>query len=807
MMPHQRRVLLVEDSRSDAAELQESLKGAGLLAFTFTHVQTWAEAVERLRDEPFDILLLDLSLPDVTGREAFLRARAAAPALPIVLLTGLEDQAASLGALREGVQDYLIKGHMDGRQVAQALRFAIERKQAQAELQRARDELDFRVQQRTAELKQSVGILKTEIEYRQQVEQALRESEQRYRTLFEAAPVGIGISNSEGRVLAFNHRLCEMAHLSPEEARTTPASAFYVDPTQRRRLLDQLQRTGRVDEAETLFRGKDGSLLLCLVHMEEIQLGQEKVLMTIVQDITRQKQTERRLEGVAALLKLFANRPSRKEYLEEVVRLLRDWCGCSSGGVRLLDQHGRIPYAAHTGFNRQFLQQESALSLTRSDCACIRVLQGNLRREDQRCRSADGSFFCNCTTRLIGQAKQSVVKCASTACLNAGYESIAHTAVRYGNELLGTIHLADRRAGRFPVETIQFIESVAPLVGEAIHQFSIEEALRESEARFRSMFERHTAAMLLREPDSGALVDANPAAAAFYGYSREHLRTMNLADLNTLPRKTIDAYRRRALGHHAPLVFPHRLASGQIRTVEVYSSPVTVQGRKLLFSIIHDITERKLLEKQVLEISEQERARVGRDLHDSLGGKLSGAALIGKTLARRLAARSWPEASLANEVVRAINESITDTRSIARGLCPVELSVGGLAGGLAELAADTQRRSGISCRFQHDERVHIPDRYVALNLFQIAREAVANAVRHGRPRHVTIRLGRTADEICLEVRHDGKGLPPDLHQTKGLGLGTMKYRAGAIGGHFAIESSTNGMVVTCTLPVAALGDT
>jgi two-component system CheB/CheR fusion protein len=223
----------------------------------------------------------------------------------------------------------------------------------------------------------------------------------------------------------------------------------------------------------------------------------------------------------------------------------------------------------------------------------------------------------------------------------------------------------------------------------------------------------------------------------------------------------------------------------------------------LLFSIIHDITERKLLEKQVLEISEQERQRVGQDLHDSLGGKLTGAALIAKALAQRLAALSLPEASLTEELVQVINQSIGDTRSIARGLCPVDLSVGGLTGGLTELAADTQRRAGVSCRFQHDERVQIPDMYVALNLFQIAREAVTNAVRHGRPRHVTIRLGRTGDEVCLEVRDDGTGLRPNLLKTKGLGLGTMKYRADAIGGHFAIGSLTNGTLVTCTLPAGA----
>jgi signal transduction histidine kinase len=94
--------------------------------------------------------------------------------------------------------------------------------------------------------------------------------------------------------------------------------------------------------------------------------------------------------------------------------------------------------------------------------------------------------------------------------------------------------------------------------------------------------------------------------------------------------------------------------------------------------------------------------------------------------------------------------------------------------------------------------------YVATHLFQIAREALTNAIRHSHARHITIRLGWTAKEVCVEVRDDGTGLPREDHRSKGLGLRTMKYRADAIGGHFAIESSANGTVVTCTVPASAV---
>jgi DNA-binding response OmpR family regulator len=198
------KVLLVEDSPSDAALLQESLTASAPGQFRLIHVETLAEALARLSQEPLDVILLDLSLPDSTGRETFLRARAAAPEMPIVVLTGATSEATGLEAVRQGIQDYLRKGQTDGPMTARAIRYAIERQRGETELRRARDELELRVAERTADLKQSLAALHEEMARRKQVELELRESEERYRTLFESAPVGIAVTNYQGEVLASN---------------------------------------------------------------------------------------------------------------------------------------------------------------------------------------------------------------------------------------------------------------------------------------------------------------------------------------------------------------------------------------------------------------------------------------------------------------------------------------------------------------------------------------------------------------------------------------------------------------------------
>jgi len=132
----------------------------------------------------------------------------------------------------------------------------------------------------------------------------------------------------------------------------------------------------------------------------------------------------------------------------------------------------------------------------------------------------------------------------------------------------------------------------------------IEQALLQSEARFRQMFEGHASPMLLIEPQSGAIVNANRAAAEFYGYAIEQMRHMNIADINTQTREELLHERQQALREvRNYFVFPHRLADGSMRSVEVHSSPVEVDGRNLLFSIIHDITERQRLEQQMHELA------------------------------------------------------------------------------------------------------------------------------------------------------------------------------------------------------------
>ena len=150
---------------------------------------------------------------------------------------------------------------------------------------------------------------------------------------------------------------------------------------------------------------------------------------------------------------------------------------------------------------------------------------------------------------------------------------------------------------------VQYYDGV---VTDITERKEAERALRTNERRLREMFEEHSAPMLLIDPASGEIVQANGAAASFYGYSRDELTDLNIQTINQLDEGEIAQHRREAANEkNNRFVFPHRIRDGSVRTVEVYSSPIEVEDRRLLFSIIHDITERK----QNKEELERERNR------------------------------------------------------------------------------------------------------------------------------------------------------------------------------------------------------
>lgn len=213
-----------------------------------------------------------------------------------------------------------------------------------------------------------------------------------------------------------------------------------------------------------------------------------------------------------------------------------------------------------------------------------------------------------------------------------------------------------------------------------------------------------------------------------------------------------------------------------------------------------EIAKRERLERELLHISEREQRRVGHDIHDGLCQHLTGTALAGQVLTQYLTSEGSPHASRAARVVELVEDGITLSRNLAKGLNSVRLSTDGLMEALEDFAANTSDLFRISCRFECPLPVPIDDTDTATHLFRIAQEAAGNAIKHGRAKNIVIRLETTEEGNLLRVTDDGTGMP--AHQNgKGMGLRIMSYRADLIGAKFGImRNGRSGTSVTCFLP-------
>jgi signal transduction histidine kinase len=210
---------------------------------------------------------------------------------------------------------------------------------------------------------------------------------------------------------------------------------------------------------------------------------------------------------------------------------------------------------------------------------------------------------------------------------------------------------------------------------------------------------------------------------------------------------------------------------------------------------------RRRAEREVLHAVEREQRRIGRDLHDGIQGSLVGLHMMLESLRQRALRDAPPLQEPLAKAMEVVTATLQQTRGLARTLCPVDLKNAGLAGALRTLAQTTSGTFRTACELQFDGEVSVPDETVAAQLYYISHEAVTNALKHARPKRISISLKPAGDEIMLAVRDDGVGIAPDRCKLDGMGLRTMNYRASLIGATVRVgPCDSGGTEVVCLLP-------
>jgi len=242
---------------------------------------------------------------------------------------------------------------------------------------------------------------------------------------------------------------------------------------------------------------------------------------------------------------------------------------------------------------------------------------------------------------------------------------------------------------------------------------------------------------------------------------------------------------------------------GRLIDVSLTLSPIKDASGNVseISSIMRDISDRKRLEAEVLQAGEREQCRIAQDLHDGLGQLLAGISCLSDTLSKGLTDKALPEAAGAERISKLLDTAVAQSRVLARGLHPVAPEPDGLMAALEGLAASASSLFKVSCRFERRSPVRIGNADAATHLYRIAQEAVTNAIKHGRAKHIRIGLFSTPERVVLKVNDDGAGFPKAARRPVGMGLRIMNYRADVIGGTLGFQDMTGGGTeVSCVVP-------
>jgi PAS domain S-box-containing protein len=345
-----------------------------------------------------------------------------------------------------------------------------------------------------------------------------------------------------------------------------------------------------------------------------------------------------------------------------------------------------------------------------------------------------------------------------------------------------------------------------------------QEALRESEDKFRALFNNNQTIMLLIDPKTGQILDANPAASAYYGWSVEEITQKHITDINILEKETVNSEMLRAVsGKRHSFEFMHQLASGEIREVEVFSTPIQVQEKTLLYSIGHDITARKQAEEELIQSQEQlraltaywqnaieaERTTIAREMHDDFGQSMTALKMDLAWLAKRL-----PEIDERADRIKGMNslidESIDLMRRIATDLRPNLLDDLGLNAALEWQTHEFSKRTGILVSLSLPPKEHNLDPNVRTNMFRIFQETLTNVNRHSHATHVNVNLKSKGPYLVMSIRDNGSGITEnEVNDHHSLGLLGMRERAVMCGGILTISGVPGkGTTITAKIPIA-----
>ncbi len=588
-----------------------------------------------------------------------------------------------------------------------------------------------------------------DITRRKQAEKMLLDSEERYRRLFEVESDAVLLVDCETeQIIDANEAALKLYGYTKFEFLLLKDADVSAEPDKTRQAI----ATRQTRIPLRWHRKKDGTIFPVEIAASYFEYQGHKINVAAIRDITERKELQNRLNAIMLEQSVILENASVGISLVKDRRQM--WAN------RKLSEIFGYPIAAMAGQSTQMFFASCGDHEKLGQEAYPIIAHGDIYSTELELKRSDGTIFWG---KVRGKA----------------------------------INTSDPLAG-----SIWIIEDIT-------ERKRIEAALVESEIKYRELVESLHEGVWMIDSDE-ITVFVNSRMAEMLGYTVDEMFGKSIISfIDRFSWETAERYfRRHQWGIKERRRLDFRGKNGTILHTSVSTSARIDSNGKYAGAIVGviDTTEQLQLEQKIQQISITERQRLGRDLHDDLGQHLTGIAFMSKVLAQKLTLKLSEEATDAGTVLTLINEAINKTRSLARGLCPVGPGTENIISGLKALATKAETMYGISCTLDVDNTIRIKDNNKSMQLCYIAKEAINNAIRHGRAKKISISLTAADDKISLTISDDGVGLPKQLSFDKGLGLDIMMYRVGIMNGLLNIHGgSSGGTVISCTFRESARG--
>jgi PAS domain S-box-containing protein len=326
-------------------------------------------------------------------------------------------------------------------------------------------------------------------------EEELRSSYSYSRNLLEASLDPLLTINIDGKITDVNNATELVTGVERARLIGSNFSDYFTDPQKANDGYQRVFEEGLVRDYLLTIRHVSGAktdvLYNATVYRDDA--GQIQGVFAAARDITELKNAERRRDFTNALLKLFAQKTSLKDYLDSALLVIRDWAGCQALGIRVVDAEQKIPYGSFYGFTQEFLDLERNLSLASNNCLCIRAISRKFADQDRDLLTIGGSFRCDNGLAFVNRLSPEEQAVYRGHCIKFGFTSLTVIPITYRDQILGAIHMADSREAFFSPATVEFLESISPLIGEAIHRFNAEEELARYRGHLEELVKQRTA--------------------------------------------------------------------------------------------------------------------------------------------------------------------------------------------------------------------------------------------------------------------------------------------------------------------------